>query len=53
LIQSRFLGGRSRLKSLGGKILMPKQEVPKIGWFAVYEIPGGVVQAIFQTSRKR
>jgi uncharacterized protein len=37
----------------GGKILMPKQEIPKIGWFAIYEIPGGVVQAIFQPARKR
>lgn len=36
----------------GGKIIMPKQEIPKIGWFAIYEIPGGVVQAIFQPARK-
>ena len=33
----------------GGKILLPKQEIPKVGWFAVYEIPGGVTQAVFQT----
>jgi uncharacterized protein len=36
----------------GGKILMPKQEIPTIGWFAVYEIPGGVAQAIFQRASK-
>jgi predicted enzyme related to lactoylglutathione lyase len=36
----------------GGKIRVPKDEIPKVGWFAVYEIPGGVVQAIFQPNRK-
>jgi predicted enzyme related to lactoylglutathione lyase len=36
----------------GGKVLMPKQEIPKVGWFAVYEAPGGVVQAIYQPAPK-
>jgi predicted enzyme related to lactoylglutathione lyase len=36
----------------GGKILMPKQEIPKIGWFAVYQVPGGFVQAVFQPKGK-
>lgn len=39
-----------KITAHGGKIIMPKQEIPKVGWFAVYEIPGGVVQAIFQSS---
>jgi len=41
-----------KISAHGGKILMPKQEIPKVGWFALYEIPGGVVQAIFQTATK-
>jgi uncharacterized protein len=41
-----------KITANGGKLLMPKQEIPTIGWFAVYEIPGGVVQAIFQPAKK-
>jgi len=37
-----------KITSHGGKILMPKQEIPNVGWFAVYEIPGGIMQAIYQ-----
>ncbi len=37
----------------GGKIVLPKQEIPKVGWFAVYEIPGGIVQAVYQTARRQ
>ncbi len=37
-----------KIKAHGGKVLMDKQEIPKIGWFAVYEVPGGIVQAVFQ-----
>ncbi|MCI4360793.1 MAG: VOC family protein [Thermoplasmata archaeon] len=36
----------------GGTIMMPKTEIPSVGWFAVYELPGGIVQAVFQTARK-
>jgi len=35
----------------GGKILMPKQEIPNFGWFAVFEVPGGVVKAIYEAKR--
>jgi predicted enzyme related to lactoylglutathione lyase len=42
-----------KVESGGGKVLMPKTEIPKVGWFAVYEIPGGVVQAVFQAKRGR
>jgi len=37
-----------KIRRHGGKILMDRTEIPKIGWMSVYEIPGGVVQAIFQ-----
>jgi predicted enzyme related to lactoylglutathione lyase len=32
----------------GGKILLPKQEVPGVGWFAIFESPGGNTVAVFQ-----
>jgi uncharacterized protein len=37
-----------KISAAGGKVVMPKQEIPKVGWMAVFEIPGGVMQAIFQ-----
>jgi predicted enzyme related to lactoylglutathione lyase len=37
-----------KITAHGGKVLMPKQEIPNVGWFAVYEVPGGIVQAIYQ-----
>ena len=40
-----------KVTSHGGKIIVPKQEIPGIGWFAVFEVPGGIVQAIYQSSR--
>lgn len=32
----------------GGKIIVPKQEIPQVGWFAVFEAPGGHPLAVFQ-----
>jgi predicted enzyme related to lactoylglutathione lyase len=37
-----------KITAHGGNIMMPKQEIPNVGWFAVYEVPGGIVQAIYQ-----
>jgi uncharacterized protein len=42
-----------KITASGGKLMMPKQEIPTVGWFAIYEIPGGVVQAIFQPKEAR
>ena len=41
-----------KIKASGGKILMDKQEIPNVGWFATYMIPGGVAQAIYQPKTK-
>ncbi len=41
-----------RIASHGGKILRPKEEIPNVGWFAVFEAPGGVVQAAFESTRR-
>lgn len=37
-----------KIKKAGGKILMPKYEVAKVGWFALFEAPGGIVQAVWE-----
>ncbi|HEV8360605.1 MAG TPA: VOC family protein [Candidatus Thermoplasmatota archaeon] len=37
-----------KIERAGGKVLMPKFEVPSVGWFAVFMAPGGVTQAIWQ-----
>ncbi|MCI4372441.1 MAG: VOC family protein [Thermoplasmata archaeon] len=36
-----------KIKASGGKILVPKTEIPP-GWFAVFRAPGGVVQAVIE-----
>jgi len=40
-----------KIKAHGGKIMMDTTEIPKVGWFAVYEVPGGVIQAVFEPKR--
>lgn len=37
----------AKIKAAHGKILFPKTEIPP-GWFAVFQAPGGVVQAIIE-----
>jgi hypothetical protein len=37
-----------KIKKLGGKIIAPKQEVPKVGWTAIAEDPEGNQFAIMQ-----
>jgi uncharacterized protein len=32
----------------GGTILVPRLKIPGAGWFSMYEMPGGVRQAVFQ-----
>ena len=38
----------AKIQENGGTILVPKTEIPKIGWFAVFQDPDGAVQAIFE-----
>jgi predicted enzyme related to lactoylglutathione lyase len=35
----------------GGKILIPRTEIPHVGYFATYEAPGGLVGAIYEPKR--
>ena len=41
-----------KIKSHGGKIMMDRTEIPGVGWFAIYEIPGGVTQAVYEPKSK-
>ncbi len=40
----------SRAKAAGAHVLMDKQEIPNMGWMAVFVAPGGVVQGIFEAN---
>lgn len=37
-----------KIKKAGGRIIMPRAEVPGQGWFAVFEDPSGTRAAIWQ-----
>ena len=37
-----------KIQAAGGAILLPKTEIPKVGWFAVFREPGGAVLALYQ-----
>lgn len=37
-----------KITRAGGTIVMPKYEIPKVGWFALFEAPGGIVQAVWE-----
>lgn len=41
-------GAIKSVKAAGGKIVMPKTEIPKMGYTAVYMAPGEVTQGLFQ-----
>jgi hypothetical protein len=37
-----------KIELAGGAILVPKSEIPKMGWFAIFRDPAGVTQAVYQ-----
>ncbi len=37
----------ARVESLGGKTLLPKTEIPTVGWFAIFADPTGNRVALF------
>jgi predicted enzyme related to lactoylglutathione lyase len=39
----------AKVESLGGKTLMPKQEIPGTGWFAFFADPSGNKVALYKT----
>jgi predicted enzyme related to lactoylglutathione lyase len=40
----------NKIEKAGGKIIMPKAEVPGQGWFAVFEDPSGTRMALWQAN---
>ena len=42
-----------KITAHGGKVLMGKEQIPSVGWFAVYMVPGGIVQAVFESTGSR
>jgi len=42
----------TKITKAGGKIVSPRQEVPGWGTMAVFQAPGGVVQAIWQAPER-
>jgi predicted enzyme related to lactoylglutathione lyase len=36
------------ISAAGGKVIVPKMEIPGFGWSAVYLAPGDVVQGLYQ-----
>ena len=41
-----------RVQRAGGNILVPKSEIPGIGWFAIFQEPGGTAHALYQNLPK-
>lgn len=37
-----------KITDAGGKILVPKYEIPGMGWFSVFEAPGGIVHNVLE-----
>lgn len=39
-----------KIVAAGGKILVPKYEIPGMGFFSVFQAPGGVVHNVIETT---
>ena len=39
----------AKIESVGGKTLMPKQEIPGMGWFAFFSDPAGNKLALYKS----
>jgi hypothetical protein len=37
-----------KIEASGGAILVPKSEIPNMGWFAIFRDPAGITQAVYQ-----
>lgn len=38
-----------KITAEGGNVLMPKTEIPQMGWFAIFSDPTGMVNALFES----
>jgi len=41
-----------RIGAAGGKVLLPRTEVPNLGWWALFSEPAGTILALYQSSRE-
>ncbi len=41
-----------KVTTSGGAVVMPKQEIPGMGWFAVFQDPTGITLALYETSAR-
>ena len=39
-----------KITSNGGAVVMPKQEIPGMGWFAVFQDPTGITLALYEAT---
>ena len=52
ILSNDIVATARKIEQNGGAILVPKTEIPKIGWFAVFREPGGAVLALYQDMPK-
>ena len=43
-------GTLKKIQSSGGAVVMPKAEIPGMGWFAVFQDPTGITLALYETA---
>ncbi|MFA5836984.1 MAG: VOC family protein [Bellilinea sp.] len=47
-IQTSDLEGKLRsITAAGGKVVLPRQEIPQMGWFALFTDPSGTMVGLF------
>lgn len=39
-----------KIEAAGGRVRIPKKDIPGVGWWALFEEPTGIVLALFQTA---
>lgn len=39
-----------KVSSSGGAVVMPKQEIPGMGWFAIFQDPTGITLALYEAA---
>jgi len=43
-------GTLKKIQSSGGAVVMPKAEIPGMGWFAVFQDPTGITLALYENA---
>lgn len=41
-----------KVSTSGGAVVMPKQEIPGMGWFAIFQDPTGITLALYETQAR-